>query len=152
MEQKRADGETQCAVRAEERSLLSLTGMWCDRARVKGQSVLWRRGFRPPCCVINNFLDSMYSTLSAFPNKAALCAWPLGLQRPKDPDKATVACTRWFTHTQTHMHAHPFSPAWHLTADKTQAHNSYLHPASFQISRLRAFIHFRSDCDGTRLL
>ncbi len=96
-------------LKVQQRSLLSPAEMWGEPQRVKGQTAQWGRGFRTPCCVINNFLDSMFSPLSPFPKKAAVCASVCH----KDPDKATVAHRQWFIHTHTHMHKHKLIQTQH---------------------------------------
>lgn len=60
----------------------------------EGRTVLCGWGFRTPCCVINNFLDSMYSPLSPFPKKAAV-SMTVGCRAKKITDS-------WFAHTHTH--------------------------------------------------
>lgn len=100
--------------------LPSLMRMWGDYRRVKGHTGWRGRGFRTPCCVINNLLDSMYSPLSSFPKKATV--WVCSAQKiqikpqsPADNDPQT---------THTHSVTHVRQPA----TDKTQASHSYLHP------------------------
>ncbi len=110
--------------------------------RVKGQSVLWGRGFRTPCCVINNFLDSMYSPLSPFPKKAAVCM-SAGCSAKKIQIKPQLL-TMIHTHThkiklrQTH-HIHIFSPLYGSLPLTKHRHPTLIYILSPEISDVKEY-------------
>lgn len=125
-EEKRADGrDWMCS-----REAPALPNKNVRSQRVKGQTALRGRGFRTPCCVINNFLDSMYSALSPFPKKAAACT-SAGCSAKKiqikpqlltdnDPDTHRHTYTHNLRQTH-HIHiSHPCMAACHWQNTGTQ--------------------------------